>query len=289
MPLSSDDPYLGARLAVVERINRDRASAGSPAVEFDPFSSVIGDRHCQEMAARQYLSHWDTRGLLPYHRYHFAGGRDHVQESLSRMTMFSNQAAPISAEPEGVRPLLLQSHQRFASEEPPLDGHRRTLLDPVHTHVGIGLAVVGPEFTMAEEYVNRYVQLAELPLGLPPGAMRVEGQMLRQEFGPYYCVVFHEPFPQPRTPAQLERTYAYSDMEGDECANIRPWEMEFDRGRGRFRFSLRPKNCGPGFYHLLLWVRNDIRSIPYQLHLGTNKIDTHNAVPAAGWVFRSSG
>jgi uncharacterized protein YkwD len=79
MPDPNDDPYLKARLAAVERINRDRVAAGSPPVQFDAFSSAVGDHHCQEMAGREYLSHWNTRGLLPYHRYHFAGGRDHIQ------------------------------------------------------------------------------------------------------------------------------------------------------------------------------------------------------------------
>jgi hypothetical protein len=201
------------------------------------------------------------------------------------MTVFSNEHAPIAAEPEGVQPLVLQSHERFASEKPPLDGHRRTLLDPVHTHVGIGLAVVAGEFAMAEEFINRYVQLAELPLELPAAPIRVEGQMLRKDFGPYYCVVFHEEMPQPRTPDELNRSYAYSDTDGGQSANIRPWEMAFNEKRGEFRFSFRPRDQGPGLYHLLLWVRSNVRSIPYQLGIGANPIDPRQAVAAAGWVF----
>ena len=199
--------------------------------------------------------------------------------------MFSGDPFPIRTQPEDVLPLLLQSHERYVAEKPPMDGHRRTLLEPAHTHVGIGLAVAGPEFTMAEQFLNRYVELAELPAEFPAGPIRVEGQMLRKDYGPYYCVLFHEPPPQPRTSSDLERTYAYSDTDGDECVSVRPWEMNFDRSRGRFRFSIRTRGCGPGLYHLLLWVRRDIRSIPYQLYPGETKIDTKLAVPAAGWIF----
>jgi len=68
-----DDPYYETRQAIVAQINRDRAANGVAPVEFDALSSRVSDQHCQEMAARQYLSHWNLRGLLPYHRYHLAG------------------------------------------------------------------------------------------------------------------------------------------------------------------------------------------------------------------------
>jgi len=285
MPEPADDPYYSVRLALVQHINRDRASSGAPAVQFDSLASTVGDRHCQEMAAYGYLSHWDLRGLLAYHRYHLAGGRDHVQENLSRTSVFSVERFPIGTRPADVLPLLAESHARFMAEKSPLDGHRKAVLDPSHTHVGIGFGIVGPEFRMAEEFVNRYVRLAELPVKLPAGAIRIEGQMLGQDYGPYYCVLFHEPPPHPHTPAELDRTYSYSDTDGDQCGAVLPWEMSFDPSRGSFHFSINARDCGPGIYHLLLWVRRDIRTIPYQLQMGANKIDTQGAVPAAGWIF----
>src|SRR5258705_9253116 len=100
--LTGDDPYHDAREAVVRKINQDRAAAGLSAVELDQLSSQVADAHCQEMAANRYLSHWNLRGLLPYHRYHFAGGRDHVQENLSRMTILSSEPNPISTAPKDV-------------------------------------------------------------------------------------------------------------------------------------------------------------------------------------------
>lgn len=280
------DRYYDARLALVARINRDRTARGLSSLEFDSLSSSVADRHCLEMAAHQYLSHWDLQGLLPYHRYHFAGGRDHVQENLSRMTVISSDPSPISTEPAAVQQMLMESHERFVAEKPPMDGHRQAVLDPRHTHVGIGLAVVKGEFTMAEEFVNRYVRLNSLPAELPNAPFVVEGEMLRKNFGPYYCVVFYEGELAPKTVSQLERTYAYSDTEGDQCAAVRPWEMRFDTTSGRFRITIRAKDRGRGIYHLLLWARNDIRTIPYELREGANKVDTSQAVPAAGWVFK---
>jgi hypothetical protein len=280
------DHYYDTRLALVTRINRERTARGLSPLEFDALSSTVADRHCLEMAAHQYLSHWDLQGLLPYHRYHFAGGRDYVQENLSRMTVISSDPHPISTEPSEILKMLVESHERFLAEKPPMDGHRQAVLDPGHTHVGIGLAVVKGEFTMAEEFVNRYVRLTPLPAELPNAPFVIAGEMLRRNFGPYYCVLFYEGELARKTVSQLERTYAYNDTDGDQCAAVRPWEMRFDTKNGQFRINIRAKDRGRGLYHLLLWVRNDIRTIPYELHAGGNRVDTSRAVAAAGWIFR---
>ena len=286
--LASDDPYYAARQAVVRQINQDRAAEGLAPVEFDVLSSQVSDPHCQEMAANGYLSHWNLRGLLPYHRYHFAGGRDHVLENLSRLTVFSSQPNPISTDPAHLQTDLLNAHQRFINERPPIDGHRKNVLDPGHTHVGIGLAVVGGEFTMAEEFVNRYVALDPLPDALPKGSIRVEGTVLRPDYGPYYCALFHEGWPLPRTPDELNQTYAYQDMSGAIGAKIAPWDMTFAPASRRFRFSVPVGAAGPGYYHLVLWVRRPVGTIPYELRsAGSYQVDTAEGVPCAGWVFRA--
>ena len=295
---TSDDPYYEARQAVVRQINLERSAARLAPVEFDSLSSQVSDRHCQEMAARAYLSHWNLRGLLPYHRYHLAGGRDYIQENLSRMTVISNLPNPISTQPADVQEHLLHAHERFMEEQPPLDGHRKNVLDPGHTHVGIGLAVVGGEFTMAEEFVNRYIELTPLPELLPQGSIRVDGRVLprhlprepNDQFGPYYCALFYEGWPQIRSVEELNRTYAYEDMSGDVRSKVPPWEMSFSSSTGQFRFSVPVNRAGPGYYHLVLWVRRPHRTTPYSLTTaGAYKIDTAEGIPCAGWVFRLDG
>lgn len=283
-----DDPYYQTRLAIVEQINRDRAANGAGPVEFDLLSSQVGDRHCQEMAARQYLSHWDLRGLLPYHRYHLAGGRDYVQENASHVTVYSADPAPIPTDPQDIVPQLLEAHQRMVNEKPPLDGHRRNILDPAHTHVGIGLGVVRGHLGMTQLFVNRYVRLERpFPLQLPRRSIEVRGEVLREDFGPYYCILFYEGVIQPRTVEQLNRTYAYTDPPGKECSKVPPWRMSFSRGSGRFRFSIPVRNCGPGTYRMMLWVSNPVSKIPYDLFPARGgRVDTKNGIGCAGWVFQ---
>lgn len=282
------DPYWEARQASLEAVNKDRKNANLPLVEWDQLAAQVADNHCQEMAGHVYIAHWNLRGQLPHHRYHFAGGRDHVAENSSRLTVISSNPFPISAEPRQIRNYIIQAHEGFMAEKPPFDLHRINVLDHGHTHVGIGFAVSGRELRMSQLFVNRYVKLAALPKELPKGALRVEGEMLRKDFGPYYCMLFSEGNLVTRTPQELNLTYSYSDMEGEEAGKVPPWDMEFSPQSGRFRFSLRIRNRQPGYYHLLFWVRNKVREIPYRLYPGVKATaDTKDAIPCAGWVFQA--
>ena len=282
------DPYWEARQAAIEAINKDRRNANLPLVEWDQLAAQVADYHCQEMAGHGYIAHWNLRGLLPHHRYHFAGGGDHIAENSSRLTVISSNPFPISAEPKQIRNYLIQALEGFMAEKPPIDLHRINVLDPSHTHVGIGFAVSGRELRMSQLFVNRYVKLAALPKELPKGAVRVDGEMLRKDFGPYYCMLFSEGNPVARTPQELNLTYSYSDTEGEEAGKVPPWDMEFSPQSGRFRFSIRIRNRQPGYYHLLIWVRNKVREIPYRLYPGVKAAaDTKDAIPCAGWVFQA--
>ena len=176
---------------------------------------------------------------------------------------------------------------RGGNGEPPLDGHRRNILGPGHTHVGIGLAVVGGDLTMTQQFVNRYVRLRELPEAIPSRSIAVECEVLQKEFGPYYCALFYEGVPRPRTVEELNQTYAYTDMDGEQCGKTPPWEMGLDRARRRFRFSMAFRNRGPGYLPPALVGRPPVRGLPHEpFPGGALQIDTKFGIPCAGWVFR---
>src|ERR1044071_2175011 len=50
----------------------------------------------------------------------------------------------------------------------PNDGHKKTILDPHATHVGIGVAWEGGEFRLVHEFVRRYVSWKRPPPRPPP-------------------------------------------------------------------------------------------------------------------------
>ena len=47
-------------------------------------------------------------------------------------------------------------------EKPPQDGHRRTILDPDATHVGVGYALAHGRFQMSQEFLTRNLERLSL-------------------------------------------------------------------------------------------------------------------------------
>ena len=140
---------------------------------------------------------------------------------------------------------------------------------------------------MGQMFVNRYVKLGVFPDTLERGSIDVTGIVLRDDTGPYYCSVFYENPLRRRLAVELDQTYAYEDMAGEQVGTKPPWEMTFRERTGQFRFNVAVDRKGPGLYHLVLWVRTPLRAIPYRLGgPGLYRVDTAQAIPAAGWVFR---
>lgn len=155
-----------AKARLFARLNNERRAAGSPSLTYDLFAARLGDSFCLGAAQTRSSGHWDTAGRPPYLRWGLAGGVDYHAENFSSFTRTGT-----SLEEAEVPALLLGAHEGMMAEVPPGDGHRRTILDPMWTHVGIGAAVVGGEFRMAEEFSRHVVEWVDLPASpLPAGA-----------------------------------------------------------------------------------------------------------------------
>jgi len=64
-------------------------------------------------------------------------------------------------------------------EAPPNDGHRRAILDPAVTHVGIGWSQSGPNFRLAEEFTARRFDWLKVDrFGADGSAITVKGRAL---------------------------------------------------------------------------------------------------------------
>ena len=99
------------------------------------------------------------------------------------------------------------------AEKPPSDGHRRAILDPAATHVGVGWSLSGGDFRMAEEFVSRrYARLDVSPVPRYASAIRVRGQAL-PGMSIAYVSVARQPFPSrlSLTEANSRHSYAYPD------------------------------------------------------------------------------
>jgi hypothetical protein len=94
-------------------------------------------------------------------------------------------------------------------EGKPDDGHRKTILDPDATHVGVGWAHEGGSFRMAQEFMTR--RLSELTLSRAaqmPATILVEGKVAppyRLEF----VTLAREPVPTRLTKAEANARTSY--------------------------------------------------------------------------------
>ena len=155
-------------MGVLARINADRAEAGLPPVAWDEAASRLADAYCEAQVAEGTRRHSLTDGVPPYARTSFAG--------ISGMGS-ENSVAWITTAPafeDSALALALAGHADMMRETPPNDGHRKAILDPEATHVGVGWSMKGGSFRMAQEFLNR--KLAALALGSDGGTLLVRGK-----------------------------------------------------------------------------------------------------------------
>ncbi len=249
-----EERFPEAKAALLAVINRERRAAGAPPVAYDLLGAQVGDAFCADAAARNSVGHWDLDGRAPYLRWALAGGIDPNGENFAAETRVGlGYHEPMADQ-------LLAMHARFMAERPPDDGHRRTVLDPTWTHVGIGAAVDGTEFRMTEEFSRRVVEWVEVPAWPVRAGSVVEVTLkLRKGWSITAVDVCPEKPPRPISRAEAKRRGAYSYPPPVET--LRPFAPPggtwSDGSRGTFdaspggKVSFRVKlRDGPGAYFL---------------------------------------
>lgn len=153
-----------ARAYMLALINHDRAEEGLEPVEMDDVAEAAAQRHVEDMTRYGYTGHWGTDGSVPEQRYTEAGGRHFVTENAA--CFFDGTERELDPDPTFNAVDLEKIEGAFMAEVPPADGHRRNILKPIHTFVGIGLAKPKgiDQACLAQEFVDDYGELAELPL-----------------------------------------------------------------------------------------------------------------------------
>lgn len=234
-----DPAALGAYM--LRLINADRAAYGLAPVAWDETAALAGARHAEDMVAQGYFSHWSTDGLGPDHRYSLLGGEHAAMENLHALAYTYNdgRGAPI----ENWASVIEQAQAGLMLST----GHRANILDPAHTHVGIGMAYdpLSGEFRLAQEFTNQYVTLSvSPPVEAPAGStIRVAGRFADGPFTNFILNLAYEPWPEPMTPDELNATYTYRSAA--ESRDGRLVDRAFDE-------SLTLGE--PGLYHVRLFV-----------------------------------
>jgi uncharacterized protein YkwD len=207
-PSAPRDPV---KLALFTRINRDRVAGGLAPVLWDEAASRVSDTYCAQQVREKSRGHFLMDGLPPYARMALAGVFGMGAENSASWKTTGTWAG------ESLENIGLTGHERMMAERPPQDGHRRTILDPSATHVGVGYAVRGGLFQMSQEFLVRGLERLALSRGssrLP--LLKVEGIVLPPG-RIHFVAIAREPRPEPLTQAGANATTSYSYPLADEA------------------------------------------------------------------------
>ena len=263
---NEDDVRL-AREQLLRMVNEERSQAGLNKLELDDLACNVAREHALDMAKGEFLSHWGSDGRKPYHRYSFAGGTDAVQENASSADNIQSLA------PTGVLKDLHDMHLSMLNEKPPNDGHRRTILFPVHTHVGFGIALQGFHLRLAELYVAKYVRVDPIPQRVKPKqSVLFSGRVLNPENELAGVDVYYEPLP---TPPQIEwlrvaRSYGMPDERESFQPRLPAGLLYTDGTKGEIEmlagrnFRVRvPLSRIPGINTIMVWLSKGENGVPF--------------------------
>ncbi|MGK2857132.1 MAG: CAP domain-containing protein [Thermoanaerobaculia bacterium] len=263
-----DTPQLAATIkaTMLSIINEQRHAFGLSTVRVDPLASSVADALCRRQVYDRSVGHISTDGLSPYHRYSFAGGLDGLTENTAAWS----KDAPYNE--EEIVGLVKESMRAMLAEAPPDDGHRRAILDPRATHVGLGFAWRGGEVRVAHEFLRRYLRWSDPP----PREIRLGEKVVcaaRPATGWEIAAisVHFEPAPKPLSRARASGIESYELPEtrtdfqprrpGKESDLVRIARGGAAHGEltvapdGSFTFTI-PFEHGPGLYTLVAWVGN---------------------------------
>jgi uncharacterized protein YkwD len=250
-----------ARAYLLARINADRGQHGLGPVAQDPVAERAAQRHAEDMAENVYLAHWDRSGRLPWHRYSDEGGQDFVQENVYLEMKYRGRepSAPLELDPQPrFTPAELDAiEDAYINERPPNDGHRKNILSPYHTHVGIGLARSrGPRSVVlanAQEFVDRCGVFSSLPReGRAGSRVSVSGQLLAPWRFEAVSYALAPPLTA-REPAELMASGSYRLPATERVEDAAPADA-----RGRFAVELPAEaTAASGVLHVVIWATRE--------------------------------
>lgn len=272
-----NETTLRLKLDVLEVINANRARHGLSQLKLDILACRVTSKSASEALKGGYQGHWNLRGEKPYHRWAFAGGLDHAMENASVM----RSSAPLSRDYNTVRGFITDIHMRMYNETPPNDGHRQNILNPWHTHVGLGFSLVEGNFRYYELYLDRYLEFDALNLDVKAGEeISLSGRVIKPGYGVFFTIVYYEPFPSPMSVSEVNAHGSYPDFTPSVVVNIPYWKIHYDDAMKKFRISFKiPKT---GLYYVHIYVKKG--------HTGTEApaaMSTAGLLPVSGIVLRA--
>ena len=216
---SYDNPLVpkgDPRIIMLDLINQARTAAGSPSVTIGVNNAA--QERAETMLRNCTFSHWDTNGLKPYMRYSLAGGYHPNAENI-----YSANECGLSDthRQNNLTPQQMSAQAMTILMNSP--GHRKTIIDPLHQRVNIGLAWDKHTFKAVQHFEADYVTYTTPPT-LQGNTLTVEGTLKQphkfQDGMPPSAVISYDPPPKHLTKGQLSKTYCYD--QGNVVAAVTP-------------------------------------------------------------------
>ena len=196
--------HLELKQHMLDLTNEHREKAGAPPVKLG--SNPAAQLHAEAALEGCYSAHWDRWGLKPNHRYTLTGGTgadgENVSGSSYCISPWENYASITSMQQE-----VAKTVQGWMDSP----GHRRTLLDPAHTTLNVGVAHDRFNPVMIQQFASDYVGYLTRPQIDEHGLLRMTGTVSRATLSIGNIVnvqIGYDPPPKPLTRGQLSYTYA---------------------------------------------------------------------------------
>lgn len=264
-----DNPeVLALKVKMLAVVNASRAGYGADPVELDILASRVANKQCAEGAQGGFSGHWNLRGEKPYLRYALAGGRDHVAENASSLSSTGD------LDPAKIWNYMNDCHARFMAEVPPMDGHKTNIIEKKHTHVGLGLALIGSQFRFYEEFIDRYLETLEGPAEAKTGQPVTIRAVPRKGWFGYLLTAFYEPIPQPMTAAEADAKGSYPDFTSERAFSFWPYQLNILEDGS---FSQEVTFTKPGYYYIQVYLDT-------QLPAKSGKFSAKDKVQSSGLV-----
>src|SRR6185369_2368847 len=260
-PNDLDNIFKEIRKEIFQMINEERDVEKVQLVELDDLATEVATRHAVDLVTREFIGHWGSDGLKPYHRYSAAGGTHATEENVSAADGIR------STSEKDLKQDSAYLHVRMYQEKPPNDGHRRTILAPQHTHVGIGLAVQDLRLRLVELFVAKYVDVKPVKREARPNAqLSFSGKIVRPGYLFNNIEVFYEPLPAPPEMEWLRqpRSYALPKESRVLKPRVQPPFTYTDGTVGivevfadkSFQTPVSLYKGKPGIYTIVVWLRS---------------------------------
>ena len=290
-----------ARDYMLSLINRDRGSMGLKPVVLDELAGRAAQTHSDDMASLGYLSHYDQTGANPIERYTGLGGTDYNMENVDIQTVadYNPRAAavavPVDAQPTFNRAEVERLESLYFNEQAPNDGHRRNILDPAHTSVGLGLSKAhagnrGIRITSDQEFVNKYGEFQPIPSKTLPGQKIGFQGRLQKGYKLFNVDVSLGNIPKPMTLAQLSVPCSYGPPSNRVATYFPPpyaspakVEVKNTHEGEEFALEVNTSKWAAGQYYFLVWAVGEDRNHPFIVSARTVTVSDDNytaALPA---------